>query len=289
MAFLETHVFSQALEVAVTVNVLLPEPSQGIGLEGAKAQEPPRVMYLLHGYSDDQSIWMRRTSVERYCAKYNLAVVMPAVNHSYYANELQGERYWDYVSQELPQMMHSMFRLSQAPGTELVAGLSMGGYGAMKLALTYPERFAAAASFSGAVDAEALLRKREPRPTMRRAFGTAKAFHGSENDLFHIMEENAQAPHKPRLYVACGTEDFLFGHHKKFVPALEKNGWDVTHEETPGFGHEWAYWDAQLAAFLPFALGAVASQLQSLLLGINFAYILASSSVRGAALTSSFP
>lgn len=156
MAFLETHVFSQALEVAVTVNVLLPEPSQGIGLEGAKAQEPPRVMYLLHGYSDDQSIWMRRTSVERYCAKYNLAVVMPAVNHSYYANELQGERYWDYVSQELPQMMHSMFRLSQAPGTELVAGLSMGGYGAMKLALTYPERFAAAASFSGAVDAEAL-------------------------------------------------------------------------------------------------------------------------------------
>ena len=66
-------------------------------------------------------------------------------------------------------MMHSMFRLSQAPGTELVAGLSMGGYGAMKLALTYPERFAAAASFSGAVDAEALLRKREPRPTMRRA------------------------------------------------------------------------------------------------------------------------
>ena len=126
MAFLETHVFSQALEVAVTVNVLLPEPSQGIGLEGANAQEPPRVMYLLHGYSDDQSIWMRRTSVERYCAKYNLAVIMPAVNHSYYANELQGERYWDYVSQELPQMMHSMFRLSQAPGTELVAGLSMG-------------------------------------------------------------------------------------------------------------------------------------------------------------------
>ena len=137
----------------------------------------------------------------------------------------------------------------------MLVGLSMGGYGAMKLALTYPERFAAAASFSGAVDAEALLRKREPRPTMRRAFGTAKAFHGSENDLFHLMEENAQAPHKPRLYVACGTEDFLFGLHKKFVPALEKNGWDVTHEETPSFGHEWAYWDAQLAAFLPFALG----------------------------------
>ncbi len=254
MAFLETHVFSQALEVAVTINVLLPEPSQGIGLEGNQAQEPPRVMYLLHGYSDDQSIWMRRTSVERYCAKYNLAVFMPAVNHSFYANELQGERYWDYVSQELPQMAQSMFRLSQEPGSALVAGLSMGGYGAMKLALTYPERFAAAASFSGAVDAEALLRKREPRPTMRRALGTPKAFHGSENDLFHLMEQNAQAPHKPRLYVACGTDDFLFAQHKKFVPALAQHGWDVTHTETPGFGHEWAYWDGQLEAFLTFAL-----------------------------------
>ena len=256
MAFLETHLFSQALKVAVTVNVLLPEPSQGIGVEAAQAQEPPRVMYLLHGYSDDQSIWMRRTSVERYCARHNLAVVMPAVNHSFYANELQGERYWDYVSQELPQMMHSMFRLSQIPGTELVAGLSMGGYGAMKLALSFPERFAAAASFSGAVDAEALLRKRDCPDTMRRALGTAKAFHGSENDLFHLMAVNAQAPHRPRLYVACGTEDFLFAQHKKFIPALKAQGWDVTHQETPGYGHVWEYWDAQLAAFLDFALGA---------------------------------
>ena len=245
-------VFSQALEVAVTVNVLLPEPSQGIGLEGAKAQEPPRVMYLLHGYSDDQSIWMRRTSVERYCAKYNLAVIMPAVNHSYYANELQGERYWDYVSQELPQMMHSMFRLSQAPGTELVAGLSMGGYGAMKLALTYPERFAAAASFSGAVDAEALLRKREARPTMRRAFGTAKAFHGSENDLFHLMEENAQAPHKPRLYVACGTEDFLYPSYTAFKAYAQEIGLPATFEEEAGYTHEWAFWDLFIQKALDF-------------------------------------
>ena len=159
-------------------------------------------------------------------------------------------------------MMHSMFRLSQAPGTELVAGLSMGGYGAMKLALTYPERFAAAASFPGAVDAEALLRKREPRPTMRRAFGTAKAFHGSENDLSPTSwRENAQAPQKPRLYVACGTADFLFGHHKKYRSRPgEKRLGATTHRGNPRLlAHQWADRDAQLAGILPFALGTEAA------------------------------
>ena len=68
------------------------------------------VLYLLHGYSDDHSIWMRRTSVERYAAEHNLAVIMPAVNHSFYPNEVQGERYWDYVSEELPRAMHRFFR-----------------------------------------------------------------------------------------------------------------------------------------------------------------------------------
>lgn len=252
MAFLETHLFSEALNVAVTVNVLLPEPSQGIGLDGTQAQQPPRAMYLLHGYSDDHSIWMRRTSVERYCAKRNLAVFMPAVNHSFYANEVHGERYWDYVSQELPQMMHRMFRLDETPGSELVAGLSMGGYGAMKLALTYPERFAAAASFSGAVDVEELLRKRDPM--LRNAMGSAQSFHGSEGDLFHLMAQNAQAARKPRLFVACGQEDFLYQQHQKFIPELIRNGWDVTHEETPGYGHSWEYWDQKIAQFLTFAL-----------------------------------
>ncbi len=299
MAFLETHLFSEALNVAVTVNVLLPEPSQGIGLDGTQAQQPPRAMYLLHGYSDDHSIWMRRTSVERYCAKRNLAVFMPAVNHSFYANEVHGERYWDYVSQELPQMMHRMFRLDETPGSELVAGLSMGGYGAMKLALTYPERFAAAASFSGAVDVEALLRKRDPMlrnamgsaqsfhdsegdlfhlmaqnaqaarkprlfvacgllrkrdPMLRNAMGSAQSFHDSEGDLFHLMAQNAQAARKPRLFVACGQEDFLYQQHQKFIPELIRNGWDVTHEETPGYGHSWEYWDQKIAQFLTFAL-----------------------------------
>ena len=102
MAFVQTQFFSQKLVVAVTVNVILPEPNQGIGVKAAGEEELPKVLYLLHGYSDDHSIWQRRTSVERYAAAHNLAVIMPAVNHSFYTNEAQGEKYWDFVAEELP-------------------------------------------------------------------------------------------------------------------------------------------------------------------------------------------
>ena len=115
MAFLQVQFFSNVLNVVSSVNVILPEAEQGIGIHGSENHELPKVLYLLHGYSDDHSIWMRRTSVERYAARYNLAVIMPAVNHSFYCNEIHGERYWDYVSDELPRAMQSFFRLSKRP------------------------------------------------------------------------------------------------------------------------------------------------------------------------------
>ena len=151
MALLHVNYFSEALGVQTPVDVILPEVKQGIGVDASAKDELPKVLYLLHGYSDDQTIWQRRTSVERYAAKYNLAIIMPGVNHSFYCNEVYGERYWDFVSQELPRVMHRFFRLSDKREDTFVAGLSMGGYGAMKLALNFPERFGAAASFSGAV------------------------------------------------------------------------------------------------------------------------------------------
>ena len=168
MAFLQIQFFSAALNVASTVNVILPESNQGIGMNASKDEVLPKVLYLLHGYSDDHSIWMRRTSVERYAANQNLAVIMPAVNHSFYCNEAYGEKYWDYVSEELPETMQSFLRLSDQPEDTYVAGLSMGGYGAMRLALTYPERFAGAGSFSGAVDLAGSFAR---RPGFRRSKG----------------------------------------------------------------------------------------------------------------------
>ncbi len=255
MAFLQVQFFSKALNVASTVNVLLPEPNVGIGMQASDSDHLPKVLYLLHGYSDDHSIWMRRTSVERYAASYPLAVVMPAVNHSFYCNEAQGERYWDYVSEELPQVMHRFFRLSDRPEDTFVAGLSMGGYGALKLGLTHPERFAAVGSFSGAVDVVSFRRMdRMERQRRERVFGDLDKLAGSPNDLFHLLDCCAPLPRKPRLYIACGTSDFLYGAHQKFVPAAKAAGFDVTHLEKPGAVHEWGFWDEQIRAFLPWAI-----------------------------------
>ena len=251
MAFLQIQFFSAALNVASTANVILPEANQGIGLKAGAAQSLPKVLYLLHGYSDDHSIWMRRTSVERYAAKYNLAVIMPAVNHSFYCNEANGERYWDYVSEELPRTMHRFLRLSDRPEDTYAAGLSMGGYGAMRLALTYPERFAAAASFSGAVDFVRFVNsKTEREDTWKRIFADPAKAAGSDCDTMALMKKNASAPRKPKLYVSCGTADFLYDQHQRFVPALRENGWDVTSFEKPGATHEWGFWDEEIKTFI---------------------------------------
>ena len=257
MAFLQVQFYSRALNVCSTVNVILPEADQGIGVDASKVGKLPKVLYLLHGYSDDHSIWMRRTAVERYAAKHNLAVIMPAVNHSYYTNEAHGERYWDYVSDELPRIMHGFFRLSDKPEDTFVAGLSMGGYGAMKLALTYPERFGAAASFSGVVDIGDMKRWEDGGLIMMdRIFGDHTKVAGSENDLFFQLKKNAKAAHRPKLYVSCGNKDFLYPQHVKFIPALEEYGWDVTRFDKPDTTHSWVFWDEEIEKFIEFAMKA---------------------------------
>ena len=250
MAFLQVQFFSRTLNVASTVNVILPEKDQGIGVEASGEEGLPKVLYLLHGYSDDHSIWMRRTSVERYAAAHRLAVIMPAVNHSFYCNEAHGERYWDYVSQELPEVMQHFFRLSGEAKDTYVAGLSMGGYGAMRLALTFPERFAGAASFSGAVDISGILSRHREDGTSDRIFGDMETIRGTELDNLYLLKKNAAAPHKPWLYVSCGTADFLYGQHLPFVEALQENGWKVRHYEKPGAIHEWGFWDSQIKRFI---------------------------------------
>ncbi len=251
MAFFQIQFFSAALNVASTVNAIMPEPNQGIGIKASAEGELPRVLYLLHGYSDDHSIWMRRTSVERYAAAHNLAVIMPAVNHSFYCNEVYGERYWDYVSEELPATMHRFLRISDKPEDTFVAGLSMGGYGAMRLALTYPERFAAAASFSGGVNISGIFRRHQGGETFR-VFGEQQDVGGTEADLMYLMKKNAGSKVKPRLYVSCGTKDFLYDDHRTFVPALIENGWKVTRYDEPEAVHEWGFWDREIRKFIDF-------------------------------------
>jgi S-formylglutathione hydrolase FrmB len=256
MALLHCHFFSDVLGLSCSMDVVLPQTTSGqIGMEGVADRDPFPTLYLLHGLSDDHTIWQRRTSIERYAADLGLAVVMPAVHRSFYTDMVRGYRYWTFVSEELLAICRSFFPLSDRRDDTFVAGLSMGGYGAFKLALRCPERFAAAASLSGALDmAHVAQGDDERKPEWENVFGDLAAIAGSDNDLMHLAEVVATSDGpKPRLFQWCGTEDFLYEANVRFRDHARRLGLDLTYTEDPG-DHQWAYWDAQIQnvlAWLP--------------------------------------
>ncbi len=258
MALIHCNFFSHVLGLMSSMSVILPDPGPfkaGISL-GLRQKRYP-TLYLLHGLSDDHTVWQRRTSIERYVEGLNLAVVMPAAQRSFYTDMATGERYWTFISEEVPAIARHFFPLSEARAENYVAGLSMGGYGAFKLALTYPERYAAAASLSGALDVVRLARDEQAagQVELQRIFGEAGALQDSPNDLFSLAARTVkQGMVRPHLYQWCGTEDFLYADNGRFREFTESLGLAVTCEEGPG-GHDWSCWDAQIQRVLAWLPG----------------------------------
>src|SRR5690349_12129279 len=135
MARIRVDFDAETLELATAMTVVFPE----------EGDAPPPVVYLLHGLTDDDTAWTRFTSIERYATERGVAVGMPQVHRSFYANEAYGMRFWAFLAGELPATVERFFRVSTRREDTFVAGLSMGGYGAFKWALREPQRFAAAA------------------------------------------------------------------------------------------------------------------------------------------------
>jgi putative tributyrin esterase len=252
MALVRCDFFSEVLEVGTSVTVLLPQASeQQVGVSGSPRSGDLPVLYLLHGLSDDHTAWLRYSSIERYAAPLGLAVVMPQVGRSFYADEPHGGAYWTFLSQELPTVVQSFFRVSARREDTFVAGLSMGGYGALKWALRQPHRFAAAASLSGALDVAALSLLPERRDLFERVLGGEVR---ADDDLFALLE-TSHTDTLPSLYVGCGTEDALFDGNVRFVDAATAAGLDVHVDFRPG-EHEWELWDAavrDVLAWLPLS------------------------------------
>lgn len=251
MAFISCKFFSEVLEMQTEVYVVLPQKSAAgeIGTENVVSGEKYRCLYLLHGLSDDHTIWMRRTSIERYATKYGIAVVMPCGNRSFFTDMKYGGKYYTFVAKELLRVMREFFRISDKREDNFVAGLSMGGYGALKIALRECASFGAGAGLSAAID----IKSRLGQPLMTPIFGDPGEV-PPEDDLFELVKAHKDDQLKPRLYMGVGLEDRLYSENQLFRAALTEHGYDLTYRESHG-AHDWAFWDEYIQYVLEWMFG----------------------------------
>jgi S-formylglutathione hydrolase FrmB len=240
MAFCELKYFSNALGKATQANVILPQNGSG----------PFPVLYLLHGLSDDYSGWQRRTSIERYVQDLPLIVVMPDGGRGFYCDAAEGFACETAIARDLVEYIDTIFHTKATRAGRALAGLSMGGYGAVKLALRFPDLFNSAVSHSGALGfGHYPLSGDEPfAMEFRRVVGEEPE--GGPNDLYELAR--ARRTKRPALRIDCGTEDFLLEQNRAFHAHLQEIGYPHEYAEFPG-DHTWGYWDEHVQEAIAFA------------------------------------
>ena len=237
MALLDVRFDGVSINKQSSMLVLMP-PGKG----------PFPVLYLLHGLSDDHTIWLRRTSIERYIQGLDLIVVMPDGHRSFYVNDPRpgGLAYEDHITKDVVGFCDRVFPTIPRREARAVAGLSMGGYGAMMLALKNPGLFGAAVSHSGA------LAFSPNNPDNFRHLAEALDNRYDCHRLATALKRSKK--HKmPALRIDCGIDDGLIEHNRRFHAHLAKSGIAHEYAEHPG-AHSWAYWDAHIQETIPFVM-----------------------------------
>ena len=255
MALIDIKLFSTSLLTNTDIKVIIPTPDEPFSQDDTPYYKPGKkyqTLYLLHGAFGDCSVWTRNTGIERYSQKHKLAVVMASVTNSYYLDMAHGSKFMTYMNNELPQFVNAIFPLSDKREDTFIAGMSMGGYGAYRLALENPYRFSCAASLSGALDIVDLMNRTKDAPSplnSENIFGSLPEY-GNENDLFQCIGKlKAEDIEMPRFYQCCGTEDFLYDSNINTQKKLLDFGIDLTYCEGPGM-HNWDYWDVEIQKVL---------------------------------------
>lgn len=214
-------------------------PDYGTGVSPAEA----KVIYVFHGLADHCTGWSRYTSVERYAREYNAALVIPEVQRSFYADMTNGLPYFTFIHDELPQICRNFFGFSAQREKNYLMGLSMGGYGALKCALTTPERYAGVATYSAVADLAAFLVSQKDNQSQFKAIFGADLSLPEHSDLLRLAEQ-CRGSALPRLYLACGEQDDLdlCPANRRLSQLLARRGADVTFESWEG-KHNWDFWD----------------------------------------------
>jgi S-formylglutathione hydrolase FrmB len=241
MAFATIHYYSHSLERGSAFNVIFPDSPE--------APRPWSVLYLLHGLSDDHTTWMRRSCIERYTLGYPLMVVMPDGGRGWYTNAVDGDAYEDDLITQVIGMIDKTFPVKARRGGRAIGGLSMGGFGAVKLGLKHPDLFASVHSHSGVLGF--LRNPVETRgicPEFARIFGDAPT--DGPEDPYRLASE-ASPRRLPAIRIDCGDEDPFLPQNRAFHEHLETLGIDHEYEESSGT-HNWHYWDVHVHKALDF-------------------------------------
>jgi S-formylglutathione hydrolase FrmB len=238
---------SKLLNTTLPYNVILPND-----YATARSTRYP-VLYLLHGLTGHYSDWVSRTNIAGYASEYRLIVVMPEGNDSWYTN-----KYESYILQELIPDVQQRYRTIEARYARAIAGLSMGGYGAIKFGLKSPHTFAFAASMSGVFAITRFSEEEVPASWREslRLFGPVGSETRKANDLFEIVDkmQAERIGSLPYFYFDCGTEDspLIFPSNRELASLMSEKKIPHEYRELPG-DHSWSYWDNQVQEILRVA------------------------------------
>ena len=256
MALVRIDHVPETVKVNLPLNIILPDP----GTMGGVAVAKRKVLVLLHGLSDDASAWQRFTSIETLAAAYGLVVVMPSAGRSFYTDQPNGQKYFTYLTEELPRYLADVFGLTPRREDTFIAGNSMGGYGAFKAALLHPELYAAAASLSGvlAIAVLQLLPQSDPRrEEFALLFGDLDKVVGSEHDPAVWLERAGKnSSPLPHLFISVSRQEDIYPLSGMFHAACQSLGVQSDYHEEDG-NHDWPFWDGQIRRFLAAILGPI--------------------------------
>lgn len=263
MALIQADFYSLALSKITNFNILLPNDVLPEMIEGNENyHREMKTLYLLHGYSGNSKDWLLGSSIQELAIKYNLAVVMPSGDNSFYLDAKgTGRAYCQYVGKELIEYTRKTFGLANRKENTYIGGISMGGFGAIHTGLTFPDTFARIISFSSALIIHNIKNMQEDEKDeiadyyyYRSVFGDLKKLEQSSNNPEYLIRKlKEQGEIIPPVYMVCGTEDFLLEQNRSFHRFLMAEGIDVKYKESPGM-HDWPFWNQQVEASIQWLL-----------------------------------
>ena len=256
MSRVEFSYRSESLGYRTTVTAIVPsidwiEMMRGHTAEDFLGRRYP-VLWLLHGTSGDNDCWVRFTRLESWAEQYKIAVITPDCRLSAFSDMDKGPAFYSFVADELPRVCGAVFPILTGRETSFIGGLSMGGYGALKIGLRNPERYSLILNLSGGVDRVAHIERAiaEDRRTglhnldaMRTTFGDLSAVAGGVHDVFALAESLAASGRpKPKIFTSIGTRDPHWDENLRLRAHLIKNDYDLYWEQGP-YIHDWENWN----------------------------------------------